>query len=150
MIQLVLYEPEIAANVGALLRLSACWGISLDLIGPLSFLWSDRHLKRAAMDYLPQACYNLHDSWEDYGKTHRKNRKIFLVPHAACSYTDFEFQAQDALVIGSESCGFPPELEREAHHLVKIPMVPSQRSLNMAMAAAIVTAEALRQTHQFP
>lgn len=150
MIRIVLYQPEIPSNVGALLRLSACWGFPLEIVGPLPFVWSHRHLKRSAMDYLSHATYRLYTSWQTYLEMHRSLRKVFLLPHGRLDYADFSFSSEDCLVIGRESTGFPKEVEDQADESVRIPMVPRGRSLNMAMAAAVVMGEALRQTQQFP
>lgn len=149
MISLVFVQPEIPANVGALLRLSACWQITLNLVGPFSFVWSDRNLKRAALDYLPQSIYAKYDSWESYCAIKPTTRKIFLVPHQPCNYHRFSFLPDDALIFGSESCGFAPNVQSCADFCVSIPTIITARSMNVAMAAAIVTAEAMRQTGQF-
>ncbi len=146
-IHLAFYEPEIPGNVGTLLRLSACWTAPLDLIGPLGFVWSDRHLKRAGLDYFDQSVVSRYDSWQAYCAC-VPGRKIALVPHASHVYTAFSFQKGDALVLGCESSGLPGSVLTLMDACVRIPSVG--RSLNAAVAGSIAWAEALRQTNLFP
>lgn len=148
-IYLAFYEPEIPGNVGTLIRLSACWGAPLELIGPLGFVWSDRHLKRAGLDYFDKSEYRVHESWQTYCAG-VPGRKIALVPHTLSFYTDFSFQRGDTLVVGSESSGLPESVISTMDACLSIPSVAQARSLNAAIAGAIVWAEALRQTHLFP
>jgi tRNA (cytidine/uridine-2'-O-)-methyltransferase len=148
--RVIVCRPEIPQNVGALLRLGACWGIAMDFIGPFPFIWSDRHLKRAGLDYIPDAVYTRHTSWMAFQQAPQFTvRKIALIPSAAVSYVDFSFHRDDALMVGCESHGFTSEEEKSADAAVSIPLQKGQRSLNMAMACAIVLSEALRQTHYF-
>jgi len=147
---LVLYQPEIPGNTGTLMRLAACWGRSLHLIGPLGFVWSDRHLKRAGMDYAQCVACPVHASWSEYlGAQTSPHRKIAVVPHADISYIDFSFTPTDHLIMGSESCGLPLSIERACDAGIYIPMIPGVRSLNLALSSSIVWAEAMRQTHSF-
>lgn len=139
---LALYQPEIPGNVGTLIRLSACWGFPLDVIGPLGFLWTDRHFKRACLDYHVHSSCTLYSSWEAYKKD---RRLIYLVPHEGTPYFSFSFKEGDTLVVGSESVGLPSSLWQEGI-CVFIPMKASLRSLNIAVAASIVMSEAFRQT----
>lgn len=147
---LVLFQPEIPQNTGTLLRLAACWNVPLHLIEPCGFVFTDKKLKRAGMDYVEKAHFIQHPSWSSYKMSRPSGRLIFLTPHGQESYTDFQFSATDHLLIGRESDGFPLEVEQEAHARLFIPMAPHYRSLNMAISAAIVLGEALRQTQQFP
>ena len=147
----VLYQPEIPGNTGTLMRLSACWNAPLALIGPLGFVWSDKHLKRASMDYAQHSKPTLHDSWQDYMNHwagHTPRRTIAVVPREGVSYRAFVFQPGDHLIMGSESCGLPHQVISECNHVVHIPMQPSARSMNLAIASALVWAEALFQTQQ--
>lgn len=150
-LRLVFHQPEIPQNVGALLRLSAAFQIPIDFIGPFSFIWSDRQLKRASLDYLPWASYNKYTSFNQYqhsGAWHQR-RHVFLVPSKGTPFCAFEFSPSDALVLGSESCGFPAEIEAQGDHFVHIPMFKSVRSLNVAMTGAIVLTWALGKQNHF-
>ncbi len=148
--RLVLFQPEIPQNTGTLLRLGACLGIGIDLIEPLGFLFSERRLVRAGMDYMNFVDYTLHGSWSDFYSKKKEKRCILLKAHAPCSYVDFSFQEGDYLVIGKESEGVPEEVEAQCDASLTIPMNPEVRSLNMAIAAAMVAGEALRQLSSFP
>lgn len=144
----VLYQPEIPGNTGTLMRLAACWNAPLVLIGPLGFVWSDKHLKRASMDYAQYCKPNIHDSWWDYQNHWAKapHRTIAVVPREGVSYRDFVFHPGDHLIMGSESCGLPRRIISECDHSIHIPMQPSARSMNLAIAGALVWAEGLFKT----
>jgi tRNA (cytidine/uridine-2'-O-)-methyltransferase len=156
-VSLVLYQPEIPGNTGTLMRLAACWGGVLTLIGPLGFVWSDRHLKRARMDYGTVISNPFYDSWSDYmgaqqnqmqtQASQRGKRNIAVVPQAGLAYTDFSFARGDHLIMGSESCGLPDHVIAQCDGIVHIPMLVHARSINLAIASAIVWAEAVRQTN---
>ena len=146
---LVLYQPEIPQNVGTLMRFAACMGIPLDIIEPCGFLFTDKQLKRAGMDYLELATTHRFSGWGAFCEG-RSMRRVAITPFAPQLYTEFVFEPSDLLIMGQESSGFPPEIIEDCHETVAIPMVPGRRSLNMALAAAIVTTEALRQTGQLP
>ena len=151
MVSLALVQPECPSNVGTLLRVSACWGVHTHIIGPLTFVWGERRIKRAGMDYMERALWKMHTSWEAFTRAENaESRKIFLVPSAVLRYTEFKFEPTDILCVGSESTGFDKQIQDQADHHLCIPMRQGERSLNMAMAAGIVLAEALRQTHLFP
>jgi tRNA (cytidine/uridine-2'-O-)-methyltransferase len=145
---LVLFQPEIPHNVGTLMRFAACMGISLDIIEPCGFLFTDKHLKRAGMDYIELAATHRFSGWEAFCEAHKNARRVAVTPTADQLYTDFSFQPSDLLIMGQESAGFPSGIIEDCHEAVAIPMVPGRRSLNLALAAGIVTTEALRQTGQ--
>lgn len=147
---LVLFQPEIPQNVGTLMRFAACMGIPLDIIEPCGFLFTDKHLKRAGMDYLELTTTHSFSSWGAFCEGHKKGRRIAITPSASDLYTDFSFESSDLLIMGQESVGLPVDILEDCHETVAIPMVPGRRSLNLALAAAIVTTEALRQTGQLP
>ena len=147
--RLALYEPDIPQNTGALLRLGACLGVPLDIIEPCGFLLDDRRLRRAGMDYLASAEVARHRSWEAFqGLNH--GRLILLTTKAELRYTDFAFEPSDILLVGRETAGAPESVHRAAAARLVIPMRPGLRSINVALAAAMVLGEALRQTGQFP
>ncbi len=147
--RLALYQPEIPQNTGTLLRLGACLGVGVDIIEPCGFVWNDARLKRAGMDYMELVTVQRHVSWRSF-KDQVTSRLILLDAKATTSFLDFQFQPEDILVLGQESRGVPDSVYEEMSHQVIIPMVPGRRSLNVAISAAIVLSEALRQTKLYP
>lgn len=147
--RLVLYEPDIPQNTGTLFRLAACLGLAVDLIEPCGFLMDDRRLRRAGMDYLDRVEIVRHRSWQAYQQAPR-GRLVLLTTRGEWAYTAFAFQAGDSLMVGRESAGAPPEVHEAADARVFVPMRPGLRSINVALAAAMVLGEALRQTDQYP
>lgn len=148
--RLVLYQPDIPQNAGTLLRLAACMNVGVDIVEPCGFLFSDKHFRRAGLDYLPEAELVRHRSWAAYAAARPAGRLIALSAHADTPYADFRFQAADALLLGQESTGLPAEIETAADARLRIPMRAGLRSLNVAVAAAMVLGEALRQTDGWP
>ena len=148
--RLVLYQPDIPQNAGALLRLAACLGIAVDIVEPCGFLFDDRRLRRAGMDYLGAVELERHAGWESYSAVRHGSRLVLLTTRAATSYIDFAFRADDRLLLGRESAGVPDDVHAVADARLKVPMRPGMRSLNVALAAAIVLGEALRQTGGLP
>lgn len=148
--RLALFQPEIPQNVGTLLRFCSCMGINIEIIEPCGFIFTDKKLKRAGMDYIGLADIHRHASWEEFYSKFSTSRLIAVTPHTQISFTDFNFDSNDILIMGQESIGFPQEILEQCHAKISIPMVPIRRSLNVALAAAIVTTEALRQTNQLP
>jgi tRNA (cytidine/uridine-2'-O-)-methyltransferase len=147
--RLALFEPDIPQNCGTLLRLAACLGLGVDIIEPCGFLWNDRRLRRAGMDYLTGVEVTRHSSWEAFRDTAR-GRLLLLTTDASQCYADFDFRHDDTLLLGRESAGVPDEVHEAASARLRIPMRPGLRSLNVALAAAMVLGEALRQTEGFP
>ncbi|HKT17351.1 MAG TPA: tRNA (cytidine(34)-2'-O)-methyltransferase [Stellaceae bacterium] len=148
--RLVLFQPEIPQNTGAILRLGACLGIAVDLIEPFGFLWEDRRLKRAGMDYLDAVEHRRHASWERYCAARAGGRLVLLTTRGTVPYHRFAFRRDDDLLFGSESRGVPETVHAAAEARVVIPLRPNLRSLNVALAAAMVLGEAMRQTGGFP
>lgn len=146
-LHIALFQPDIAGNTGAIMRLAACMGLSVDLIEPAGFDMSDRSLKRAGMDYLELATLIRHDSWETFEewRATEERRLVLFTTSGAQPYTQFRFQTQDILLFGRESAGVPDHVHRTANERVIIPMRAGTRSLNLAMAAAMGSGEALRQ-----
>ena len=147
--RLALYEPDIPQNVGAILRLADCMNIAVDIIEPCGFIWSDPRLKRAGMDYLERVQMVRHTSRQNFFAK-RTNRLVLLSTKASLSHINFAFQSDDILLCGSESSGVPQPVHDAADVEVRIPMSRDARSLNVAIAAAIVLNEALRQTDKYP
>lgn len=149
--RLALYEPDIPQNTGTILRLAACLGLAVDVIGPTGFDMTDRTLRRAGLDYLAHAEIARHPSFADFDATRvlRASRLVLLTTHGAMAYTSFTFRADDTLLLGRESAGVPDPIHEAADARLRIPMRPGLRSLNVAVACAMVLGEALRQTGGF-
>jgi tRNA (cytidine/uridine-2'-O-)-methyltransferase len=147
MVDLALYEPDIPGNAGALMRLAACTGTVLHIIGPSGFRMDDTALKRAGMDYVELACVYRHLDWKGFEEWRRSERRrlVLLSTKAELPYLDFAFAPGDLLVLGRESSGVPLRVRDAADAAIVIPMAPGARSLNVAIAGAIVLGEALRQ-----
>jgi tRNA (cytidine/uridine-2'-O-)-methyltransferase len=145
-IRLALFEPDIAQNTGAMMRLGACLGVGIDLIEPLGFLLSDRRLARAGMDYVHSADIRRHPSWTGFLAAAGGRRLVLLTTRGDTAYTGFAFGPGDTLVMGRESAGAPDFVHEAASARLVIPMRAGLRSLNVATAAAMVLGEALRQT----
>jgi len=152
MIRLALYQPDIAANAGAILRLGACLGVPVHIIHPAGFALSDRTLRRAGMDYLDRAERVEHVDWAAFGIWAGKDggRLVALTTRGETRLPDFAFRPNDILLLGRESAGLPEPVLAGAEARLRIPLRETARSLNVAVAAGIATAEALRQTGQFP
>ncbi len=150
--RIALYQPDIPQNTGTILRMAACFGVPVDVIGPAGFDFSERSLRRAGLDYLRHVTLARHESWEAFNSarmTSRASRLVLATSRGAIPYTSFVFAAADILLFGRESAGVPDAIHTAADACIVVPMRPSLRSLNIAVAAAIVTGEALRQTRGF-
>lgn len=152
--RLALYQPDIPQNTGTILRLAACLAVPVDVIAPTGFDMSDRALRRAGLDYLAHVEITRHGSWAAFDEARSSvspaARLVLLTAHAVTSHVDFAFAPSDILLLGRESAGVPEAVHAAADARIKIPIQPGLRSLNIAVAAAIVLGEALRQTHRFP
>ncbi len=146
-IRVALYQPDIAGNTGTILRMAACLGLAVDIIEPAGFDLSDRNLRRAGMDYLEMAQLTRHVDFACFEEWRRSNgrRLILLSTRAALPYTDFAFGNDDILLFGRELAGVPDIVHDTADARLIIPMKGGGRSLNVALAAAMVAGEALRQ-----
>lgn len=147
--RLALHQPDQAGNVGTVLRLGACLGVPVDVIEPCGFALSHRGLKRAGMDYLEVAVLCRHADWTAF-ETARSGRIVLLTTAGAMRLNDAAFRPDDTLLFGSESTGAPAEVHARADLRVRIPQQAGTRSLNIAVAAGIALAEALRQTGGWP
>jgi tRNA (cytidine/uridine-2'-O-)-methyltransferase len=147
--KIALYEPDIPQNTGTILRLAACLGIEAHLIEPAGFPVTDRAFRRAGMDYLDQVSLLRHVSWDAFETWRRGagSRLVLFTTRAAASYLDHRFEPNDVLLFGRESAGVPEAVHAAAEARLTIPMRPSLRSLNVAMACAMAVGEALRQTN---
>jgi tRNA (cytidine/uridine-2'-O-)-methyltransferase len=150
LIRLALFEPEIAGNVGAVLRLGACMGAAVDLIEPMGFEWDDRRVRRTAMDYIDHVSVTRHAGFDPFRATVAPRRLVLFTTKASQSPYDFAFRADDVLLFGKESAGVPVAVADACDARLCLPMRPQVRSMNLAMAAALALGEALRQTGALP
>ena len=149
---LALYQPDIPQNTGTMLRLAACLGVPVAIIEPAGFDVSDRNFRRAGLDYLDQVAIARHLSWRAFQAWRAADgrRLVLATTRAATAYTDFAYRPEDVILLGRESAGVPEEVHAAADARVMIPMRPGLRSLNVAVAAAMLLGEVLRQTASFP
>lgn len=152
-LRLALYQPDIPQNAGTMLRTCACLGVTAAIIEPAGFPVSDRHFRRSGMDYLDSVTIERHMSWRAFQEWRTAARRpdgsprlILLTTQSALRYTDVEYRPDDILMVGRESAGVPEDVHAAADLRVVIPVVPGLRSLNVAVSAAMVLGEALRQT----
>jgi tRNA (cytidine/uridine-2'-O-)-methyltransferase len=145
---IALFQPDIPQNTGTILRLCACMGVTAHIIEPAGFPTSDRHFRRAGMDYLDHVAITRHDSWSKFAQWRNEMgfRLVLFTTKAAGSYLDFRYEKDDVLLFGRESAGVTDEVADAADARLLIPIRPGLRSLNVAMAAAMALGEALRQT----
>jgi tRNA (cytidine/uridine-2'-O-)-methyltransferase len=144
--RLALYQPDIPQNLGAFIRLAACAGTPLDIIEPCGFPVDDRRIRRASMDYVDLAQIRRHASWDAFRRDRAPGRLVLLTTAGATRLPEVRFRADDILLLGRESAGVPAEVHETAELRVRVPMQKGVRSLNVALAAAMVLSEALRQT----
>ena len=146
--RIALYEPDIPQNTGTILRLCACLGIEAHIIEPAGFPVTDRAFRRAGMDYLDQVALTRHRSFDAFEEWRRRQdlSLVLLTTAAEHNYLDHTFRNDQVLLFGRESAGVPESVHKAADARLRVPMRPGMRSLNVAMVAAIVAGEALRQT----
>jgi len=147
--RIALFEPEIAGNVGAVMRLGACLGAAVDLIEPMGFAWDDKRVRRTAMDYIDHVEVTRHAGFDAFRQTVTGRLVLFTTKADADAY-EFRFAPDDVLLFGKESAGVPAEVAEACDARVKLPMRPQVRSLNLATSAALALGEALRQTDRLP
>jgi tRNA (cytidine/uridine-2'-O-)-methyltransferase len=153
--RLALYQPDIPQNTGTLLRLGACLDVEIDIIEPCGFLFNEKAMRRAGMDYLDFVKYRRHNSWADflaYREAHKDEygRLVLMTTKGAQAYTDFKFLPNDIILMGRESAGVPESVHQTVDARLLIPMNPEARSINMAISAAMAVSECLRQIGGFP
>jgi tRNA (cytidine/uridine-2'-O-)-methyltransferase len=154
--RLAVYQPDIPQNTGTMLRLAACLGVPVEIIEPAAFDISDRNLRRSGMDYLNHVTITRHISWRAFEEWRQgteeahRGRLVLATTKGATPYTDFAYRPGDIILVGRESAGVPEEVHEAANARVIIPMQTGMRSLNVAVTAAMILGEALRQTSSFP
>lgn len=147
--RIALFEPEIAGNVGAVMRLGACLGAAVDLIEPMGFAWDDKRVRRTAMDYIDHVAVVRHAGFDAFRQTVAGRLVLFTTKADADAYA-FRFERDDVLLFGKESAGVPAVVAEACDARVRLPMRPQVRSLNLATSAALALGEALRQTGGLP
>ncbi len=148
--RIALFEPEIAGNVGAILRLAACLGAAVDLIEPMGFTWDDRRVRRTAMDYIDHVAITRHSDFAAFRQTIGPSRLVLFTTKAEQSGYNFSYRSDDILLFGKESAGVPNDVAGLCDAKLRLPMRPEVRSMNLATTAALVLGEALRQTGTLP
>ena len=148
--RIALFEPEIAGNVGAVLRLGACFGVAIDLIEPMGFVWDDKRVRRTAMDYIDHVDVTRHAGFAAFRAAQPSGRLILFTTKGSGSAYDFAFAADDILLFGKESGGVPADVAPACDARLRIPIRAEVRSFNLATSAAIALGEALRQTGELP
>jgi tRNA (cytidine/uridine-2'-O-)-methyltransferase len=150
-VRLALYQPDIPQNLGAILRLAACFDVAVDIIEPCGFPLTDKALRRTAMDYGAAAEVMRHDGWSSFLESRGgAGRLVLFSTRGATGLETFAFQPGDCLLFGRESAGAPGEVHAAADATVRLPMAPGVRSMNVAMTAGVAVWEALRQTGALP
>ncbi|MFA4949608.1 tRNA (cytidine(34)-2'-O)-methyltransferase [Brevundimonas sp.] len=144
--RLALFQPAIPQNVGASIRLSACFGVDLHVIEPTGFHFDDRAMKRAALDYGPLSHLTRHADWDAFQRDRSPGRLILFTTKGATPLNAFAFQPDDTLLFGSETSGAPDHVHAAADARVVIPIRPEARSLNLSVSAGMALWEGLRQT----
>ena len=151
-IKIALFEPDIPQNTGSILRLIACFGLQLDIIGPCGFLLSEKKLRQSGMDYIDKAYFKVHESWDDFQENRLtfSNRLILATTRGSQSSNSFKFERGDIILFGRESAGVPKYVHEAANKSVRIPIISEMRSLNIVQAASLLVGESLRQLGGFP
>lgn len=149
--ELALFQPDIAQNTGTILRMAACFGLGVHIIEPTGFPITDRAFRRAGMDYLDHVTLSRHASWPAFEAWRRseKRRLVAFTTKAALPYVEHTFSRADVLLFGRETAGLPDDVHAAADARVVIPMRPGLRSLNVAVACAMASGEAMRQLGMF-
>jgi len=149
-LHVALYQPDIPANMGAVARICACFGLPLHVIEPAGFPWNHTALRRAGMDYLDHVEIIRHDGWRPFLERMGHHRIVLATTRGAVAHHAFSFASGDILLFGRESVGVPDDVHVRADARIRIPLRPGLRSLNVAVSAGIMAAEALRQLSAFP
>jgi tRNA (cytidine/uridine-2'-O-)-methyltransferase len=144
---IALYKPDIPQNTAAIIRLSACLDLRVDIIEPCGFDLNDSRFKRVVMDYMKNCRIFRYSNYEEFLKKNKKSRIILMTTKAKKYYHKFKFKKNDVLLFGRESAGVPENLHKSIKNKIKIPMNQKTRSLNVAMCVAIISTEALRQNN---
>lgn len=150
MIEIALFQPDIAPNAATIIRMAACLGLKVIIIEPAGFAWTDSSFRRAGLDYLDRAVVRRSPSWQAFRDETQGRRLVLVSTKAEVPYSRFNFAEGDIILMGQEGSGVPQEIHDAVAARILIPMKPGERSLNVSLACAMVTGEALRQTAGFP
>ena len=150
MIEIALFQPDIAPNAATIIRMAACFGLNVTIIEPAGFAWTDSSFRRAGLDYLDRAVVRRSKSWQAFRGETQGRRLVLVSTKAEIPYSQFNFAFGDIILMGQESAGVPQEVHDGVGARILIPMKSGERSLNVSLACAMVTGEALRQTAGFP
>ena len=150
MIELALYQPDIPQNTATILRMAACLGLRVHIIEPAGFAWSKASFRRAGMDYLDKVDAVRDESFATFMDSLAGHRLVLATTRGGVDYTRFEFASSDVIMFGRESAGVPQSVHEQMDWRIRIPLKAGMRSLNIAVAAAMITGEALRQTKGWP
>ncbi len=143
--KLALYQPDIAGNVGTIMRLAACLNLELIIIEPCGFPWDDKKIRRSAMDYFHKVKLTKYEDFNSFKKANAGSRVILMTTKGAIKYTNFTFNQDDIVMVGRESAGVPDSIHQSVDARLVIPMCNNMRCLNVAISLAMVTGEAMRQ-----
>ena len=146
---IVLYKPDIPQNTASIVRLGACLDLKIHIIEPCGFNLDDKRFKRVVMDYLGLSRIFRYQNYDSFLKINKKNRMVLMTTKAKKLYYKFKFKKNDMLLFGRESAGVPKIIHKSITNKIKVPMSKKTRSLNVAMAVAIISSEALRQNNLF-
>lgn len=150
LMKIILYQPDMAGNLGAVMRSCACMGIELEVIEPCGFPLTAKAIRRTAMDYGAPETLKRHSSWDGFAASNHSGRLILFTTKGATPLTDFKFRPDDRLLFGRESSGVPDNVHAAANARVIIPIASGARSFNLATSTAIAGFEALRQVGCLP
>ena len=144
--KIALFEPDIPQNTAAIIRTCACLGAKLEIIEPCGFLLNDKRFKRVVMDYMDEKEIKFYQSFNHFVGSKKNQRIVLMTTKAPISYTKFKFRKNDTILFGRESAGVPENIHKIVKDRLKIPMINTKRSLNIATSVAIILAESLKQT----
>ncbi len=148
--KILLYQPDIAGNVGTIIRMAVCFDIELNIIEPCGFPFDeDKIVKRSAMDYFKFVKLKRYDSFESFKENNKDCRIILLTTKSSMPYYDFKFEENDVIMVGRESAGVPEEIHNNVDNRLLIPMKNGARCLNVAVSLSIVVSECLKQCKLF-
>ena len=145
--KIALYQPDIPQNTASIIRTCSCLGVKLEIIEPCGFTFHDKRFRRVVMDYLDESMIKVYNSSEEFFDKKKYERIILMTTRAEKKYTEFKFKKNDTLLFGRESAGVPEKIHKKIKNKLKIPMIKTKRSLNLATSVSIVLSENLRQTN---
>lgn len=143
--KILLYQPDIAGNVGTIIRMCACLGLDLDIIEPCGFPFNKETIKKSGLDYIDKVNITRYDSFNEYKIQNKNSRIVLLTTKSSTNYLKFNFKENDILMVGRESAGVPDEIHNSVDSRVVIEMKENTRCLNVAISLAMVVGEAIRQ-----